>query len=137
MPNSSVYSYKKSREIRFSDPCPIENQAFLAVEVLIDTYGIESVKALDPLTIKVSYFVDSITFQSIEKQLKNIGLHLNNSLLCKLRRSLYYYTEENLTQALNSQHKPRNCAKSVFINRKKTSPRKCHDNRPEHWRHYH
>ena len=137
MHNSSGHSYKKCHEIRFSDPNPIKNQAFLASEVLIDTFGIESVDIIDALTIKVSYSVDLITFHKIEDQLTQVGLHLNNSLLSKLKRSLYYYTEENLVQSLSNQHRPRNCAKSIFVHRQKNSPRGCHDNRPEHWRHYH
>ncbi|MFO7602857.1 MAG: hypothetical protein R6X06_03470 [Gammaproteobacteria bacterium] len=122
----------KHREILFATPHPDPNQARSAMVMLVDVEGIEQVVALNETQLSISYDVTQVTLHIIEQALLEVGYHLDNSLLAKMKRALYYYTEETLRTNLGCCDTTRD----VFVNRYQQQPHGCRDERPRHWRNY-
>lgn len=125
----------KYRDIRFCGLHPDTSQAHSASLVLSDVDGIIKAHPLSHQTLHLSYDVTRITLSVIESALVDLGYHLDNSLMFKLKRALYYYTEE--TQRANLGL--RECCSTdvqVFINRYQRLRHGCRDMRPNHWRTY-
>ena len=127
-------SLTKHREIQFRGPHPESNQAQAATLALSDAEGILRLDPLSVQSLRVSYDVRLITLQAIEESLIDLGYHLDNSLLNKLKRAVYYYTEE--TQRANLGHHEKVHTHKVFVDRYHRSPHGCRDCRPQHWRKY-
>lgn len=125
----------KHREIRFSRWSPDTMQAHSACHVLHDVEGIHHVQPLESHLLQISYDVSHISLSIIDEVLVELGFHLDNSLLHKLKRALYYYTDE--TQRANLGLEGACCPdKQMFINRYLRRQHGCRDERPEHWRNY-
>ncbi len=124
----------KRREIFFDAMHPDKNQAQSAMLLLADIEGIEEVLHLSPLRLVVSYDVRHLTLALLESSLANEGFHLDNSLMAKLRRALYTYTED--TQRANLGVENGENTRNIFVNRYERLPHGCRDERPDHWRHY-
>ncbi len=125
----------KFREIHFcSFQKPTPDFALPASECLKELQGILEIEALDPLQLTVSYDIRHITLEEIEFVLRELGFHLDGTLLTALKRALHYYTEE--TQRANMGIEPGKENMHVYINRYQRLPHGCRDQRPEHWRSY-
>ena len=113
----------KQREIYFSELCkdPLK-QAEHAISCLDDISGIQSVSAVS--TVHIQEF------------LRKIGFHLDNSLLFRLQRALWYYTEFNQRTMLGCEQNNGHSTQQVFINRYERLKHGCRDHRPEHLRQY-
>lgn len=125
----------KFRDIHF---CSIQKQtpdlAMPARECLKEIQGILEIEVLAPLHINVSYDIRHITLEEIEFVLKELGFHLDGTLLSTLKRALYHYTEETLRANMGIEPGKENM--QVYINRYQRLPHGCRDQRPEHWRSY-
>ena len=126
----------KHREILFAELHPDPNQAQAAAVLLTDVTGIHSLQPMTPTFLKISYDIKHISLEIIETALADAGLHLSNRIICKLKRSLYYYTEEVERANLGCPRGSSNCTQKVFINRYDRLHHGCRDQRPEHWRKY-
>ena len=126
----------KHREIWFRGPHHDPNQARTATLVLSDVEGVLQVNPRHPELIQVTYDIRFITLQLIDGLLAELGFHLDNNLLMKLRRALYYYTEEAQQDVLGCKRGRGNCTQAVFINRYLQIEHGCRDIRPDHWRQY-
>ena len=125
----------KHREIRFCRLHSDTTQAHSASLILSDVEGIHRVQPVEPHLLHISYDLSRITLNIIEEALEELGYHLDNSLMHKLKRALYAYTEE--TQRANLGLEDTCCAdKQMFINRYLRRRHGCRDERPEHWRNY-
>lgn len=128
----------KHREIGFRGPHPDARQAHSATLLLHDVDGIMHVKPLDDMRIAVSYDLRKLTLAELEAALQEIGFHLDNGVLYKLKRALYEYTEtvqrENL--GLDRPACTGDCAQKLFIKQYRDRRHGCQDDRPEHWRRY-
>ena len=83
----------------------------------------------------VRYDITVVTLNILEEVLVELGFHLDNSLMYKLKRALYAYTEE--TQRANLGLEGESCAdRKVFIQNYLRRRHGCRDDRPEHWRGY-
>lgn len=129
-------NYTKHREIHFcslhaKDAAP----AHAAMLLLADVEGIVGLHPVSAICLQVSYDLRSLSLQITENALIEVGFHLDNSLFNKLRRSLYYYTEE--TQRVNMGHvHDSKTTRDIFIDRYQRLPHGCRDERPSHWRKY-
>lgn len=126
----------KHREIHF---CSLHAQgeapAHSAMLLLADVDGIVGLHPVSAICLRVSYDLRTLTLQITENALTEVGFHLDNSLFTKLRRSLYYYTEE--TQCVNMGHvHDSKATRHIFIERYQRLPHGCRDDRPSHWRKY-
>jgi hypothetical protein len=128
----------KYREIGFCNPHPDPQQALSAVVVLADIDGIIHVTVPDssPHVIQVSYDLNHICLYIIEDLLSELGFHLDNNLLAKLKRALYYYSEENELQALGLHTGQYQSTRDIFMSCYQCHSHGCRDGRPQHWRKY-
>ncbi|QVL50698.1 MAG: hypothetical protein KFB96_09970 [Thiocapsa sp.] len=126
----------KSREIPFHEIHPDPHQAVTAARFLTDVDGILEINPAGPILLRVTYDVLVTTLQEIEEALTELGLHLDNRLLHRVRRALYYYTEETLRANCGCPQGESNCTKKVFAKRYELIEHGCRDDRPEHWRRY-
>jgi hypothetical protein len=124
----------KQREITFCLLRP-DDQSHDAAELLRGVDGVHEVVRVSRQQLLVTYDVTLITLAAIDAALTELGFHLANNLLAKLKRALWYYTDE--TQRANlglDQGGDTNV--QVFIARYQRLKHGCRDSRPEHWRQY-
>jgi hypothetical protein len=126
----------KHREIAFRDLHPNPDQAGMAVRFLAEVEGVLASEAASTTLVRVSYDVLAVTLKEIEDSLRELGLHLDNRLLLRVKRALYYYTEETLRANCGCPQGTSNCTKKVFATRYQQIEHGCRDQRPEHWRRY-
>ncbi len=132
----SIPDRVKHREILFRGPHPDPHQAQSAALLLSDLDGITRVHLAqaNSMLLCVSYDVHIICLQFIEEILIEMGYHLDNNLMVKVKRAIYYYTE----QVERETHgcKSGNCTRNIFIENYRRHTHGCRDERPEHWRKY-
>jgi hypothetical protein len=124
------------RQIPFTELHQVTDQAQQAARFLDDVPGILRAEPLQPRLLSVNYDLLVISFQEIEEALQEIGLHLSNNLLMRIKRALCYYTEDTIRANLGCPRGDSNCTKRVFAKRYKDLEHGCRDHRPEHWRRY-
>ena len=128
----------KHREIGFSEPHPDPHQARSAMLVLSGVEGIVDLSVVDasPVTLRISYDLSVISLSLVEAFLCELGFHLDNSLLCKLKRALYQFTEENERQNLVINNDQDHSTRDIFMRNYRCRIHGCRDERPEYWRKY-
>ncbi len=137
MPDSSPPTEEiKQREIRFCTFNPTAEPARDAAQLLLDAPGIETVQALTRDSLHIHYRLYQISLQIIEESLAELGFHLDNSLLGRMRRALIYYCEETELANMGRSHDKANVTLDIFINCYQQHPHGCRDCRPKHLRDY-
>jgi hypothetical protein len=126
----------KQRLINFRDLHPDRNDARTAAEFLIGVDGVLGAEPLTPLILSVRYDILRTCLQEIDEALVELGLHLDNGMMFKIKRALYYYTEETLRENCGCARGDSQCTKRVFAKRWESLEHGCRDQRPEHWRRY-
>lgn len=126
----------KLREIEFMDLHPDREQARTAARLLTGISGIMEVSAPSAVLLQVRYDLLQVSLEQIETALGEFGFHLSNKLVHKLRRALYYYTEETERANNGCPRGDSNCTRKIFINRYQQLEHGCQDPRPDHWRRY-
>jgi len=126
----------KHREIFFSALHPDRKQAHSAMHLLSDVEGIERLQTISTVQLNVSYNLTYLTLQLIEETLIEVGFHLDSHLLYKLKRALYYYTEETQRANLVCPLEHSKSTRGLFVNRYQRLQHGCRDGRPECWRKY-
>ena len=125
----------RHREIRFCHLHPDTQQAHSASLMLSDVDGVHLVRPHDSYLLHLSYDITLLNLNLLEDVLIDLGFHLDNSLMTKLKRALYYYTEE-VERANLGIDECGHADRQVFINRYLKLRHGCRDERPEHWRNY-
>lgn len=130
--------WRKYREIGFSEPHPDPHQARSAMLVLSGVEGVIDVSIVQhsPPAIRISYDLTVISLALVEEFLFELGFHLDNSLLSKLKRALYHYTEENERQNLLINNDQDHTTRDIFMRNYRGRIHGCRDERPEYWRKY-
>ncbi len=136
--DSKNYSAIKSREIRFFPYHPDPKQAHSAALFLADINGVEEVRPQTDHELFIRYDLSKISLQMIDEALTELGFHLNTTLVDKLKRALYYYTEdaECSNYGFNTCESCEGQSLKIYINRYQSKKHGCRDNRPQHWRNY-
>ncbi|NOX08168.1 MAG: hypothetical protein GXP22_01545 [Gammaproteobacteria bacterium] len=122
----------RHRKICFRGPHENTSQAQTATLILSDIEGILKVTSEGDDIIHISYDIQLISLRIIDELLVEIGLHLDNNLFCKLKRALYYYSEDAQRETLGYS----DTTQRVFIKRYQKLPHGCRDGRPDCWRRY-
>jgi len=130
-----VVILKKQREILFDELHPDPNQAHSATLAISELNGIEQVEALSPLRLVVRYQLSEITLADIEFVLRELGYHLDGSIMSKMKRALYGYSEET-ERANHGYTSSQQSTRDVFMKQYQKRPHGCRDPRPSHWRDY-
>ena len=128
--------FLKRREIFFQDPHPDPNQAATAVNLLEALPCVLQAHLLGTSGISLAYDIRGTCLQELEEALLELGFHLENTLLMRLKRALYYYTEETQRTNLGITKAQVNATQDVFVNRYQRIAHGCRDSRPGHWRKY-
>ena len=126
----------KQHEIHFRNVDPAANDARDTLGLLMDVQGIVEVRALMPDCIQVRYDIRQLTLQTIESALAEVGFHLDNSLLSKVKRALFYYTEETQLMNWGYQNDQASSTLDVFVSCYNQREHGCRDDRPEYLRQY-
>ncbi len=132
----SAPSLVKHREIGFRELHPDADQAGSASLLLVDVPGVQDVQAVTPVLLQVRYHVLQVTLEQIEGALDEAGFHLDNRLIYRLKRALYYYTEEVERANAGCPRGSTNCTQKIYMTRYRLAAHGCRDPRPEHWREY-
>ncbi len=123
----------KHREILFCTLRP-DDQAQAASLLFDGVEGIVYARPVGRTQLLVGYDIAHVTLNIIDDALTELGFHIANHLMAKLKRALYYYTEE--TQRQNMGLEQCDTCIQVFINRYQRLQHGCRDGRPEYWRKY-
>jgi len=126
----------KTREIHFRNVDPAANDAREAMRLLLGADGIDEIRALSKDCIQITYDVRQLTLQTLEDALMEVGFHLDNNLLTKVKRALFHYTEETQLMNMGYHHDQASSTLDVFINCYDQRKHGCRDERPEYLRHY-
>jgi len=128
----------KHRDVSFRGPGDPGLDAKSALPILGEVTGIHKVKLRDKMTLNLTYDLATITLEQIETALQEVGFHLDNSLICRFRRALYYFTEENerSNRGLSKATCSHGCAIKIFAAQYRATKHGCRDSRPEHLRRY-
>jgi len=129
-------SLHKHRLIHFSEMHPDADQAASAMLLLSDIKGILKLHHINPTCLSIEFNIYHLNLQVIEDALMTVGYHLDNNLIIKLKRALYYYTEEAQQANLGCTQNCKDFTKRIFINDYSHHEHGCRDERPEHWREY-
>ncbi len=103
----------KRREIRFTKMPP--GQAKKAAELLGGLECLEVASGPHPRGITVSYDLIDYTCEGLEKALRKLGYHLDNSLYCNIVRALVYFTEETQLRNLKEPARLIKQSSQVYI----------------------
>ncbi len=127
---------RKKREICFCELHPDSEQALTALQLLSGMEEIDAVRRVNRRCIEVEYRLRKIRIKIIEELLAHAGFHLDNSLLTRMKRALWHYTEQVEFENLQLPNHTFLDTTEVFINRYRHLRHGCRDDRPEHWRKY-
>lgn len=134
--NAVSHELIKQREIWFMNLDAQTHPAREAMSLLLDADGIEHTHIITPACLHVRYDISRITLQIIEEALEAVGFHLDNSLLYKMKRALFHYTEETQLTNLGYLHDQASSTLDIFISSYQQRQHGCRDQRPPHLRHY-
>jgi hypothetical protein len=126
----------KHRDIHFAELHPDPNQAETAAQLLSEIEGILDIEQRSPIHVRVSYHLMKVSLEQIENGLTAMGLHLDNRLLYRLMRALYYYTEETERTNLGCTRDDTKSTRQIFADHYQRQNHGLRDQRPEHWRKY-
>jgi hypothetical protein len=134
--NEPIPDTVKHRNILFCGPHPDPDQARSATLLLTEVQGVIHLSPVTPLCLSISYDLSLISLQIIEELLEELGFHLDGSLLIKLKRALYHYTECVERETYGYEYDQASTTRDIFIRRYVNRPHGCRDGRPKHWRRY-
>lgn len=126
----------KIRHIPFDPLHPNRNQVQIAADALTGEPGILDAQPAAPVVLRVTYDLFHTKLAHIEQALIELGLHLDAPLTYRIRRALWYYTEDTFRANLRDDHNQIDCTKKVFATRYDALDHSLRDHRPEHWRRY-
>lgn len=127
---------RKKREICFCKLHPDTEQAYTALQLFSGMDEIDSVRRINERCIEVEYRLRKVRIKMLEEFLAHAGFHLDNSLLMRMKRALWHYTEQVEFDNLQLPSHTFLDTTEVFINRYRHLRHGCRDDRPEHWRKY-
>lgn len=125
----------KHRDLCFCDHNP-QQQAEDALLLLQVADGVIHIKKFASNKLKISYDIRQLSLEIIDSALAEIGFHLDNSIICKIKRALFYYAEEIQRENLGISRDENDSTRSVFVNRYQQLKHGCRDAKPDEWRKY-
>jgi len=118
----------KHREIRFTKMPP--DQAKRAMELLAGLEYLEVASGPHARSITVGYDLLDYTCEGLEKALRKLGYHLDNSLYFKIVRAIVYFTEETQLRNLKEPARLIKQSNQVYIKAYQHHPHGDHDDTP-------
>lgn len=127
----------RERELIFAIPHRDVDLPASAILVLGEIPAVRHTMVTGDCSLHLSYDVREICFADVEECLACHGLHLDNSILFRLRRAYFHYTDD--TARTNLGIRPGGTTtnlREVFRNDFDRARHGCRDNRPHSWRDY-
>ena len=125
----------KEREIYFASLSVMADPAASAVQLLDGSHGVLSVQRHTPTFMRIQYRLDHITLRILEDALHAMGYRFEDTMLNRLKRALYHFTEE--TQLANLGFQPHSKSTTqIFINSYQQRQHGCRDERPVYYHHF-
>lgn len=125
---------RKSRDIDFAPFPPA--QVPEATVCLQQVEAVDVAPKAEKQAVHVDYDLRQHTLQELEDKLCDEGFHLDNALLCKLKRALVHYAEETQLRNLDAPErlvkKPHEAYARVWDKHLHGD----HDDTPAEWREY-
>ncbi len=118
----------KRREIRFTKMPP--GQAAKATELFAGLECLDAVPGPHPRGITVRYDLIDYTCEGLERALRKLGYHLDNSIYCKIVRALVYFTEETQLRNLKEPARLIKQSNQVYIKAYQHHPHGDRDDTP-------
>lgn len=118
----------KRREIRFTRLPP--DQARRAADLLAGLEYLDIAAGPHPRGITVGYDLVDYTYEGLERALRNLGYHLDNSLYCKIVRAIVYFTEATQLNNLKAPARLIKQANQVYIKAYQHHPHGDRDDTP-------
>ena len=118
----------KHREIRFTKMPP--DQAKRAMELLAGLEYLEVASGPHARSITVGYDLLDYPCEGLEKALRKLGYHLDNSLYFKIVRAIVYFTEETQLRNLKEPARLIKQSNQVYIKAYQHHPHGDHDDTP-------
>ncbi len=125
----------KVRDLCFCDHNP-HQQAEDAMLLLQVADGVVNITKSASNKLRISYNIRYLSLEIIDSALFEIGFHLDNSIICKIKRALFYYVEEIQRENLGISRDENEPTRSVFVNRYQQLKHGCRDGKPSEWRKY-
>lgn len=126
----------KQRDISFSALTNDPNPAHVATDLLEGITGILRIAPRSSHLLTVEFSLHIVTLRFLHQTLTEVGFHLDNSLLYKIKNALYYYTEETQLANLGHQQTESKSTKQIFINSYLQKSHGCRDERPDYYHFY-
>ncbi|MHB1231107.1 MAG: hypothetical protein ACYCZQ_00790 [Burkholderiales bacterium] len=124
---------ERTRQLSFSRLPP--GQAKAALLLLHDLPHLTVLGTAGDTGLMIRYELPYYTLEKIELALIDQGFHLDNSLINKLRRALFYYAENIQCQNL-AQPAQRERTRRIFAQVYEHHSHGDHDDTPPEWREY-
>lgn len=119
----------KSRVIHFRTDSP-DDVAQRAVELLIAVDGVSRARMRDQHSLFIRYDIRRLSLQMIESALGDVGFELSGNPICRIKRELVAYCEDNLRESLGALEDASDKEEHASNEHTPLDPR------PHHWRNY-
>lgn len=124
----------KQRLICLRGPHQYTDQAPAAALVLTDVTGIFKAKAIGPNRLSLTYSLEYLTYETIAELLMELGFHLDNSILSKIRRAMYEYVETTTLERMQAEsHASQTRPEKPSTNNRKNEPQASTDHWQKYW----
>lgn len=117
----------KRRVIRFKQGD--SDIAERAARLLEAVDGVANARILSPYSLSIHYDIRTLSLQMIESALADVGFELSNNLLCRIKRELIAYCEDNQREIILLDEAEQDREHDQV-------EQTAHDPRPWHWRNY-
>lgn len=136
MTDASSDDMIKRREIGFMGPQATDEQAQGACNFLIEIPGVQETRVLGDGMMEAVYDLRQVCLEYLEALLISEGFHLDNSLITKVKRAFYYYSEDTQRTNLQLGDECRERVRKVAARNFQQNRQPLHDPRPQAWRRY-
>ncbi|MEY2631679.1 MAG: hypothetical protein RIR00_333 [Pseudomonadota bacterium] len=132
--NLNAAEFQKRREILFTKFPP--GQIPEALDILRKLPQLVVQSSPDERNLIVSYDLHQYSLEELETLLIDKGFHLDNTLMSKLSRALFYYVEETQMHNLQAPERLLKKAPEAYVRAWDQHLHGDHDDTPPEWREY-
>lgn len=106
-----------------------DDTAERAAELLAAVEGVSKARIRSKDSLSIRYDIRVLSLQMIENALADVGFQLSGNLICRIKRELIAYCEDNLRETLQADEARKNEPHEHV-------DQTAHDPRPHNWRNY-
>jgi hypothetical protein len=126
----------KQRDISFCTLAKDPKPAYSAALLLDGLDGVLRIAPQSTHLLTVEFSIHLVTLRLLHQVLTEVGFHLDNSVLYKIKNALYHYTEETQLANLGHVQGDSKSTTQIFINSYLQKTHGCQDERPHYFHRY-